>query len=98
MLKNTSSLHLVFQIISHLDADAVLGNAEHGGELLLEAKGPCLPKWTVISCFSWTGTASAMCGSQKKGSWPPSLKVPITLPSLVTLSALFSTVGSQRVE
>ena len=44
MLKNTSSLHLVFQIISHLDADAVLGNAEHGGELLLEAAGPLHPE------------------------------------------------------
>ena len=33
----------VFQIISHLDDDAVLGNAEHGGKLLQEAAGPLHP-------------------------------------------------------
>ena len=81
----------------HLDDDAVLGNSEHEASFSWRPLGPCTPQWMVISCFSWTGTASAMCGSQKK-SWPPSLKVPVNLPTLVTSSALFSTIGSQRVE
>ena len=73
----------------HLDDDAVLGNSEHEASFSWRPLGPCTLQWMVISCFSWTGTASARCGS---------LKVPVILATLVTPSALFSTIGSQRVE
>ena len=68
----------------HLHDDAVLGNAEHGGELLLEAAGPLHPEVDGDLLLLLDGDG------QRDVRLPEEGLLAAQPASLVTLSALFS--------